>query len=145
MKTNPCAPKYVQHSGKLTPRNMPRISDGGINYLQDMIESAGSGDDAYESGAFFPVEYIDSDGLGGPPVYDGAVLYVPLPFGYCDDPPVVSVSLRACVDDMIDSHVSHLANGKRRIMSKDSIRAVTAVRDGLAELVRQIDEAMRPE
>lgn len=50
---------------------------------------------------WFPCLWGDSDGVGGPPISDMAMLYVQLPGDYGGDSAQYAVSLEALVDEVI--------------------------------------------
>jgi len=93
----------------------------------------------YKCNAWFPIEWGDSDGVGGKTPDDPTMIYVELPIGPSDEEnPRWSFHLSDLVDSIIDLH----EEGEQGPLGSKGRKSAVAVRDSLRRLADQLDAAL---
>ncbi len=87
---------------------------------------------------YFPFEWEDSDGHGGPPPSDPAMLYVELPLSGNDDSCCFACSLEAAVDNVIDLY---RAGGDGQVEDEKGRAVCTQIATRLRELAQKLEDA----
>jgi hypothetical protein len=94
----------------------------------------------YKCDAWFPIEWGETDGVGGKPPKDPTTIYVDLPLGPDeDDNPRWSFTLSELVEKMIENHEE---GGGGPISGPQERMSLAVVRDDLRWLAGVLDEAL---
>lgn len=89
--------------------------------------------------AYFPFEWVNSDGLGGKQPDDPLTFYVQLPFGDIDEPPTFEFSLSAEILDSIELHASPRSG---KIEDDEGVATLSKMSAALRELADKIDASL---
>jgi hypothetical protein len=92
---------------------------------------------------YFPFEWGDSDGHGGPPPSDPAMLYVELPLSGNDNDCCFACSLEAAVDSVIDLHRAGGGDSGGQVEDEKGRATCTAIATRLHELAQKLENACK--
>lgn len=135
--------KHVKYDTVLNDWNLEAIDEiqeslkgvilKGVAEVVDYVLKEG------EASAYFPFEWVTSDGIGGKQPDDPLTFYVQLPFGDIDEQPTFEFSLSAEILDSIGSHVSPRSG---KVEDDEGIATLSKMSAALRELADKIDASL---